>query len=123
MQRLQSAKIDAKKLAKKEALAAAGGSTKATITAEKLMPKTDAVRVACQDACSAGAIVFGNLLDPKSMIRRVKDENNKIINDRAYDLLNYVGTRPRTSYLARVKNPNINMPGKEYVGKATIHMH
>ena len=123
VQRLQSAKIDAKKLVKKEALAAAGGSTKAAITAEKLMPKTDAVRVACQDACDAGAIVFGNLLDPKSMIRRVKDENNKIINDRAYDLLNYVGTRPRTSYLARVKNPNINMPGKEYVGKATIHMH
>ncbi|WP_018969810.1 TAT-variant-translocated molybdopterin oxidoreductase [Rubritalea marina] len=123
VQRLQSAKIEAKKLAKQEALAVAGGSTKATITAEKLMPKTDSVRVACQDACDAGAIVFGNLLDPKSMISRIKDENNKIINDRAYDLLNYIGTRPRTSYLARVKNPNTNMPGKEYVGKATVHMH
>jgi hypothetical protein len=57
------------------------------------------------------------------MISRIKDENNKIINDRAYDLLNYIGTRPRTSYLARVKNPNTSMPGAKYVGKATVHMH
>ncbi len=123
VQRLQSAKIDAKKLVKKEALATAGGSTKATITAKQLMPKTDGVRVACQDACPAGAVVFGNLLDPKSMISRIKNKNNEIINDRAYDLLNYIGTRPRTSYLARVKNPNISMPGAKYVGKATVHMH
>lgn len=123
VQRLQAAKIDAKKAARKEAVAVAGGSTKAAITAEKLMPKTDAVRVACQDACGAGAIVFGNLLDPKSQIRKIKNANNKIINERAYDLLNYIGTRPRTSYLARVKNPNTAMPGQEYVGKATVHMH
>mgnify|MGYP001824615260 CR=1 FL=1 len=42
--------------------------------------------------------------------------------DRNYDLLNYVGTIPRTSYLARVKNPNPEMPDAEFVGKATIHM-
>ncbi|MFC5051222.1 TAT-variant-translocated molybdopterin oxidoreductase [Rubritalea spongiae] len=123
VQRLQSAKIDAKRLAKKDAVGAAGGSTTAEITAEKLMPKTDGVRVACQDACGAGAIVFGNLLDPKSMIRRIKNANNEILNDRAYDLLNYIGTRPRTSYLARVKNPNTSMPGAKTVGKATVHMH
>jgi Fe-S-cluster-containing dehydrogenase component len=123
VQRLQAAKIDAKKLAKKKAVATAGGSTHSKITATDLMPKTDGVRVACQDACGAGAIVFGNLLDPKSMIRKIKNANNELINDRAYDLLNYIGTRPRTSYLARVKNPNTSMPGKEYVGKATIHMH
>lgn len=123
VQRLQSAKIDAKKLAKEKALATAGGSTMSKITAEQLMPKTDGVRVACQDACQAGAVVFGNLLDSKSMISRIKNKNNEIINDRAYDLLNYIGTRPRTSYLARVKNPNISMPGAKYVGKATINMH
>ncbi|MFC4992991.1 TAT-variant-translocated molybdopterin oxidoreductase [Rubritalea tangerina] len=123
VQRLQSAKIEAKKVAKEAAVAAAGGSTSKEITAKALMPKTDGVRVACQDACSSGAIVFGNLLDPKSMIRRIKNANNELINDRAYDLLNYIGTRPRTSYLARVKNPNVLMPGKQYVGKATIHMH
>ena len=41
---------------------------------------------------------------------------------RNYDLLNYVGTLPRTSYLARVKNPNKDMPDAKYRGQATIHM-
>ena len=41
---------------------------------------------------------------------------------RNYDLLNYIGTRPRTSYLARVKNPNPAMPDAKFIGKATIHM-
>jgi molybdopterin-containing oxidoreductase family iron-sulfur binding subunit len=123
VQRLQSAKIEAKKVAKTKAVAAAGGSTTAEITAKQLMPKTDGVRVACQEVCGAGAIVFGNLKDPNSMIRRIKNENNKITNERAYDLLNYIGTKPRTSYLARVKNPNTAMPGAKYVGKATVHMH
>ncbi|GAA5494640.1 hypothetical protein Rhal01_00803 [Rubritalea halochordaticola] len=122
VQRLQTAKIEAKQNTKKKALAGAG-SVNTEVSPQDLMSKTDAVRVACQDACEAGAIVFGNLLDPKSTIRRIKDENNKIINDRAYDLLNYIGTRPRTSYLARVKNPNQDMPGAKLVGRATIHMH
>lgn len=122
VQRLQTAKIEAKQITKKKALAATG-SVNSEVSSKDLMSKTDAVRVACQDACEAGAIVFGNLLDPKSTIRRIKDENNKIINDRAYDLLNYIGTRPRTSYLARVKNPNAEMPSADLVGRATIHMH
>jgi molybdopterin-containing oxidoreductase family iron-sulfur binding subunit len=42
--------------------------------------------------------------------------------DRNYDLLNYIGTRPRTSYLARVKNPNPDMPDAPYIGQSTIHM-
>ena len=43
--------------------------------------------------------------------------------ERNYDLLQYIGTAPRTSYLARVKNPNPAMPGAERIGRATIHMH
>ncbi len=42
--------------------------------------------------------------------------------ERNYDLLNYIGTRPRTSYLARVKNPNPKMPDAKFIGQATIHM-
>ncbi len=37
-------------------------------------------------------------------------------------LLNYIGTRPRTSYLARIKNPNPKMPDAKFIGKAT-HPH
>ena len=74
-------------------------------------------KTACQDACPANAITFGNLLDEeKSALGRSKNI------ERNYDLLNYIGTRPRTSYLARVKNPNPQMPDAKFVGKATIHM-
>ena len=77
----------------------------------------NACLVACQDACPAKAISFGNLLDKQqSVVGRSKEL------ERNYDLLNYIGTRPRTSYLARVKNPNDKMPGAQFIGKATIHM-
>ena len=78
--------------------------------------KTDSVKTACQDACPAEAIRFGNLLDDKSSLVRAKGSK------RNYDLLNYIGTIPRTSYLARVKNPNKDMPDAKYAGQATIHM-
>jgi len=42
---------------------------------------------------------------------------------RNYELLHYIGTLPRTTYLARVKNPNPNMPGAKGIGRATINMH
>jgi molybdopterin-containing oxidoreductase family iron-sulfur binding subunit len=75
------------------------------------------VKVACQEACPASAISFGNRLDgDKSLMERGRHL------DRNYDLLQYIGTRPRTSYLARVKNPNPEMPDAKFVGKATIHM-
>jgi molybdopterin-containing oxidoreductase family iron-sulfur binding subunit len=38
-------------------------------------------------------------------------------------LLQYVNTRPRTSYLARVKNPNPAMPDAKFLGQATINIH
>ncbi len=55
---------------------------------------------ACAQACPATAIVFGNLNDPKSAVSRVHQDG------RRYDLLHANGTRPRTAYLARVRNPN-----------------
>lgn len=122
VQRLQGAKIEAKQITKKKAYATTG-SVNAEVNPKDLMAATDRVKVACQDSCEAGAIVFGNLMDPKSTIRKIKDQNNKLVLQRGYDLLNYIGTVPRTSYLARVKNPNPEMPGSELIGKATIHMH
>jgi molybdopterin-containing oxidoreductase family iron-sulfur binding subunit len=58
------------------------------------------VLTACQQACPAQAIVFGNLADPRSRVSAWHGS------DRRYDLLHEVGTRPRTAYLVRIRNPN-----------------
>lgn len=117
VQRLKDAVIRQKRGQKQEALVAGKPSTEMDVTTSTLRVPVDSIKVACQDSCSAGAISFGNLLDgDKSRMVRAKNI------ERNYDLLNYIGTRPRTSYLARVKNPNPSMPDAPFIGKATINM-
>ena len=117
VQRLKDAVIRQKRGQKQEALLAGKPSTEMQVTMNTLRIPVDSVKTACQDACPANAISFGNLLDgDKSVMVR-----SKAI-DRNYDLLNYIGTIPRTSYLARVKNPNPAMPDAKFIGKATVHM-
>jgi len=58
------------------------------------------VVTACQAACPMHAIVFGNINDPDSEVSRTKEEPHN------YGLLTETGTRPRTTYLARLNNPN-----------------
>ncbi|HTX53797.1 MAG TPA: 4Fe-4S dicluster domain-containing protein, partial [Candidatus Baltobacteraceae bacterium] len=59
------------------------------------------IRTACQQACPTQAIVFGNINDPTSRVARLKAEPQN------YVMLNEeLNTRPRTSYLARLRNPN-----------------
>ena len=64
----------------------------------------------------------GNELDSVKIIQG--DKYEKVVGSpRNYDLLQYINTRPRTSYLARVKNPNPNMPDSQFRGQATINIH
>ncbi|MFL1462966.1 4Fe-4S dicluster domain-containing protein [Roseococcus sp. DSY-14] len=56
------------------------------------------VQTACQRACPTGAILFGDLNDPASPVSAARRA------PRAYLLLEALGTRPRTSYLARVED-------------------
>jgi MoCo/4Fe-4S cofactor protein with predicted Tat translocation signal len=80
VQRIQAAKIDAK-------------------MAER--PLADGnVRTACQQTCPTQAITFGDIRDPKSQV------NERKANSRDYVLLAELGNRPRTSYLARIRNPH-----------------
>jgi Fe-S-cluster-containing dehydrogenase component len=58
------------------------------------------ILTACQQACPTGAIVFGNLNDPQSQVRQLKGE------PLGYGLLAELNTLPRTTYLARLRNPN-----------------
>ena len=79
------------------------------ITAEKENRKVrdGEVITACQQACPAGAIVFGDLNDPNSRVSKIKAQQ------RNYNLLEDLNTRPRTSYMAIVQNPNPELETSE----------
>ena len=76
--------------------------TVARIAAEKEdRPIRDGeIVTACQAVCPTEAIVFGNINDPTSRVARLKADA------RNYALLGELNTRPRTTYLAAVRNPN-----------------
>lgn len=76
--------------------------THARINAEEQNRKVrdGEVLTACQQACPANAIVFGDLNDPQSRVSKLKSMQ------RNYGLLEDLNTRPRTTYLAAVRNPN-----------------
>jgi molybdopterin-containing oxidoreductase family iron-sulfur binding subunit len=83
VQRIQSAKIRAKR--------------------EYRELRDGEIRTACQQTCPADAIVFGDVNDPKSQVTTWSRT------DRRFGLLAELGTRPRTTYLGKVRNLNPEM--------------
>jgi MoCo/4Fe-4S cofactor protein with predicted Tat translocation signal len=68
--------------------------------ADEKIKDDGSLQTACQQSCPAGAIIFGNINDPESRVAKLK------MQDRNYGLLADLNTRPRTTYLAEVRNPN-----------------
>jgi molybdopterin-containing oxidoreductase family iron-sulfur binding subunit len=58
------------------------------------------IKTACEQACPANAIVFGDLLDTDSRVLKTQSQ------DRAYKLLVELNNKPRISFLARIRNPH-----------------
>ena len=63
------------------------------------------VLTACQQVCPTNAIVFGNINDPNSAVSKLKAQQLN------YGMLAELGTQPRTTYLARLRNPNPEIRG------------
>ncbi|HEY0322734.1 MAG TPA: TAT-variant-translocated molybdopterin oxidoreductase [Pyrinomonadaceae bacterium] len=91
VQRIQSAKIESEK--------------------ENRTVRDGEIVTACQGACPAEAIVFGNINDPASRVSKLKAQ------EREYGLLADLNTRPRTTYLAAIRNINPEIGPKTLMGE------
>ena len=81
---------------------------------DKVLIPRDSFTTACAQVCPSEAIVFGDIADPATHVSKIKTEN------RNYRLLEYLNVNTRTSYLARIRNPNPKMPDAGFIGVASL---
>ena len=92
VQRIADAKITAKNQWVKMSEAEKRANPRVTVPDGELT-------TACAQACPAQAIVFGDLNDPGSRVAALRAD------DRCYEMLEELNTKPRTTYLAKLRNP------------------
>jgi molybdopterin-containing oxidoreductase family iron-sulfur binding subunit len=104
VQRIQEAKIRVKVKAQRTAKLSGEDGTDIELGDDELKVPDGTVVTACQQVCPSDAVTFGDLSDPQSRVSKLKED------PRNYSVLGYLDTRPRTTFLAKVRNPNANMP-------------
>ncbi len=77
---------------------------------DNLRIPADAFTVACAQACPNDAITFGDIANPESSVSKLR------ASERGYRLLEYLNVNTRVWYLARIRNPNLKMPGADKIG-------
>jgi molybdopterin-containing oxidoreductase family iron-sulfur binding subunit len=111
-QRINAAKIDAKHEADRRYDAGAPedmGLTRPELAAKVMQEyeRDGQLQSACQQACPTRAITFGNLRDPESAVAKQKQQ------ERDYALIAELNNRPRTTYLAKIRNPHPSLRAAE----------
>jgi molybdopterin-containing oxidoreductase family iron-sulfur binding subunit len=114
IQRIERARIGAKVLAikagadKPDAVAPAspyeaGYDIQVIDGVARIVVPDGIIKTACEQACPSQAITFGNVRDKNSRVYKLKNTGDD------YLVLGSINTKPRTSYLPRLRNPNPKM--------------